>query len=147
MSTISVLIVENNSGKQRIVKFLVVYNNLYLLSLSIEFTVIQFKVTIYWYVVLLGFWRTKKVKKLQHKLTDPTVRNKISNFNVSTMNIKFLPGPLFALWLVHHHSEREKTQHLNLQQRNGHFQAITGINLTITSRLLISNKVDSIILQ
>lgn len=42
MSTISVLIVENNSGKQRIVKFLVVYNNLYLLSLSIEFTVIQF---------------------------------------------------------------------------------------------------------
>lgn len=50
MSTISVLIVENNSGKQRIVKFLVVYNNLYLLSLSIEFTVIQFNlmVTIYW---------------------------------------------------------------------------------------------------
>ena len=66
---------------------------------------------------------------------------------MSTMYIKFLPGPLFALWLVHHHSEREKTQHLNLQQRNGHFQAITGINLTITSRLLISNKVYSIILQ
>ena len=66
---------------------------------------------------------------------------------MSTMNIKFLPGPLFALWLVHHHSGREKTQHLNLRQRNGHFQVITGINLTITSRLLISNKVDSIILQ
>ena len=49
MSTISVLIVENNSGKKRIMKFLVVYNNLYLLSLSIEFTVIQFNlmVTIY----------------------------------------------------------------------------------------------------